>query len=189
MAKLVGLYSSSAQSGKSEAAGIFVKDFNFVPMKFAGPLKNMARAFFIAAGLDRIEIERMVEGELKEAPVPGFPQLTPRRVMETLGTDWGREKLQPDIWIEVAKAGIEKNLNAGRDVVIDDLRFPNEYEAIKAMGGVTVRIIRPSARSLSNGRYEGQLDNMEFDYVIENGGSLRDLQNRAGTVAMDLLLK
>ena len=75
--------------------------------------------------------------------------------------------------------------------IISDTRFPNELKAIKDRGGITIRVNRPDfvENALTGEKFpvkvhrnehpsETALDNAEFDYVIENSGSLKDLEEK-----------
>ena len=75
--------------------------------------------------------------------------------------------------------------------IITDTRFPNELKAIKDRGGITIRVNRPDfvENALTGERFpvkvhrsghpsETAMDNEEFDYVIENSGSLKDLEEK-----------
>lgn len=61
--------------------------------------------------------------------------------------------------------------------IITDVRFPNEAQAIKDRGGIMIRIERPGVESHCGGQHpsETALDNYNFDYVIENEGSIDEL--------------
>jgi len=68
-----------------------------------------------------------------------IPVLTPRWVLQQWGTEVCRHGFHDDIWI----ASLENKLRTSRDnVVISDVRFPNEIRAIHNAGGLTVRIKR-----------------------------------------------
>jgi hypothetical protein len=58
--------------------------------------------------------------------------------------------------------------------IITDLRFPNEYEAIKSREGITIRVVRPGINLLDHPS-ETSLDNAEFDYTIVNDSTIEDL--------------
>lgn len=175
--RLVALYSSVAQSGKSTVASI-LNEAGWWSVKFAGPLKDMVRGLLGSMGIDKNTVERMVEGDLKEEVVPGFATVTTRRLMQTLGTDWGREAVEANLWARVGLEKAKRLQGLDGNVVIDDLRFPNEYTLLKEAGATTVRIIRPDAPTPPSGssRYEGLLDTHEFDVVIDNNGTLDDLR-------------
>ena len=184
MSRLIGLYSSRAQSGKSEVSKTLA-DLGWWNVKFAAPLKDMVRGLLDSMGFDDETCERMVEGDLKEQVVPGFKTVTPRHLMQTLGTDWGREAVDAGLWTKVAMMKTSRLKSLACNVVIDDLRYPNEYDAIKKAGGLLVRINRPDAPIPINAspRYEGLLDNHDFDVVIENTGTLEQLRERARQLA------
>jgi hypothetical protein len=151
-----------------------VKFHGFVNVKFAGPLKSMTREFLAAAGVPAGDIERMVEGDLKEAPVATLGGITPRRIMETIGTDWGRKTITEGLWTDVAEARIRALMGAGKSVVVDDMRFANEFELIERLGGRTIRIDRRGRVPTS---MEGRLNGHFFDYYIANDGSRQEFRD------------
>jgi len=127
--KLVGLLGRKG-SGKDTAALALLSQ-GYQNVKFAGALKDMLRTLLTYQGLESHIVERMVEGDLKEVPTPFLGEQEPRFAMQTLGTEWGRNLIAPDLWVGTAirRAG-------DRDTVITDVRFPNEMAAVVAAGGV-----------------------------------------------------
>jgi hypothetical protein len=68
-----------------------------------------------------------------------MPTLTPRWVLQYWGTEVCRHGFHDDIWI----ASVENKMRKTADnIVISDVRFPNEIRAIHNAGGVVVRIKR-----------------------------------------------
>jgi hypothetical protein len=68
-----------------------------------------------------------------------MPNLTPRWVLQYWGTDVLRKGFHDDIWI----ASLENKMRkTGDNIVISDVRFPNEIKAIHNAGGIVVRIKR-----------------------------------------------
>jgi len=131
-------------SGKDTAADYLVNFHGFRRDSFANTLKDAVAHVF---GWDRI----MLEGRTKEAREwrerldlwwserLNIPVLTPRWVLQQWGTEVCRHGFHDDIWI----ASLENKLRTSRDnVVISDVRFPNEIRAIHNAGGLTVRIKR-----------------------------------------------
>lgn len=100
-------------------------------MRFAQPLKDMLAAF----GLTPAQID----GDEKELPIPGLEPLTPRLLMQTLGTEWGRKTVDPDLWVKHMRVRLKSTLKQ-TSVVIDDVRFENEASAIRGLGGTVVHI-------------------------------------------------
>ena len=89
-------------------------------------------------------------------------RLTPRKLLQLLGTECGRQIIHPNIWvnalfadykpkIEKFKTGV-KDSNIEEEIyeqpeypnwIITDVRFPNEAKAIKDRGGIVIRVERP----------------------------------------------
>ncbi len=131
-------------SGKDTAADYLVNFHGFRRDSFANTLKDAVAAVF---GWDRI----LLEGRTKEAREwreqvdpwwadrLGMPHLTPRWILQYWGTDVCRKGFHDDIWI----ASLEhKLLSSNDDIVISDVRFPNEIKAIHKAGGKVIRIRR-----------------------------------------------
>lgn len=126
----------AAGSGKSTVADHLEKR-GYVRVKFAGPLKDMLRAIGLT--------ERQIEGDQKEVPCELLAGVTTRRAMQTLGTEWGRDIISPDLWVGLWRARVEQILaNGAFGIIADDCRFQNEHSAVRALGGDVWRIIRPS---------------------------------------------
>lgn len=172
MNKLIGLYSPAPQSGKSLAANVLARTSHRM-MSFAEPIKRMGLEFFVSLGYEKDEAVALVWAH-KEKIVPEI-NATPRHVLQTLGTQWGRDCINQNIWLDCMKYRIEKEQSYG--VVIDDVRFLNEAEMIKDMGGEMWKIIRPSVVNKETHVSEGGLDNWDgFDRVIENTGTIQEFR-------------
>lgn len=163
-------FSGPAGAGKSTAANFLVKLHGFRLVKFAGPLKAMLRA--IMPGDDMNE---WIEGALKGTVHPVLGQ-TPRHAMQTLGTEWGRACMGSDFWVNLARHEVA----GGDDVVIDDVRFQNEYEMITGLGGKVIQI-RPKV--MTHFRHISEVG-CAFDQVIYNDGSMSDLFEQVGKCAL-----
>lgn len=152
-------------SGKSAAAQHLVSEHGFRLVKFAGPLKMMTRA--LLHNLVRSDdLNEYIEGSLKTEPLPGFADLTPRHIMQTLGTEWGRDVIGTNFWADITRQACLAHLNVGRSVVIDDMRFPNEWDTVRSIGGLTYRIVRPDAPPPpTNHSSEGGLDNVAMPEI------------------------
>ena len=130
---LIGLVARKG-AGKDTAAAV-LSERGYQNVKFAGALKDMLRTLLAYQGVDEATTERMVEGDLKETPTDYLSGQTPRYVMQTLGTEWGRDLIGTDFWVGTA---IRKAL--GVTTVITDVRFPNELDAVRNAGGVVIGI-------------------------------------------------
>lgn len=66
----------------------------------------------------------------------------------------------------------------GRSVVIDDVRFPNEADLIRSLGGELWHIERPTAELTTSHASEGSLADYSFDRYLLNDSSLSDLVSK-----------
>jgi hypothetical protein len=131
-------------SGKDTAADYLVNFHGFRRDSFANTLKDAVANVF---GWDRTLLEgRTTQArEWREQVDPwwaerlGMPHLTPRWVLQYWGTEVCRQGFHDDIWI----ASLENKMRKTTDnIVISDVRFPNEIKAIHNAGGIVVRVKR-----------------------------------------------
>jgi hypothetical protein len=215
---LIGI-SGRASAGKDTVADFLVRDFGFVKVALADPLKRICRDVFAftdeqlwGPSSKRNEPDRRYPRAVLEIDSESFPGgslaerrrtefLTPRHALQQLGTEWGRGCYY-NVWVDYAirtaaailsdedfgydpKVGVTAvgyNQNI-RGVVISDVRFVNEIEAIRAAGGKVWRVLRPTSGLVgAAGQHasETALDawgDERFDMIINNeGGSLEDLR-------------
>lgn len=175
---LIGLYSSRPQSGKSTVASLLTERHDFDVIPFAGTLKEMFRVLLLDLGLSEGESERALFFD-KERPLDCLQGKTPRHALQTLGTEWGRQCLDPGIWVRAWQAQVQQAWRIGQNhVVADDVRFPEEMQAVRELGGIVVRVVRGDALDgdvLAHAS-EGALDGEVFDELIVNDGSLEELE-------------
>lgn len=164
---LIGLC-GAAGSGKNAVASILRRQHAFGVIAFADPIYDAVAAI---TGMPRRELE---DRAIKEQAIPWLGK-SPRELLQTLGTEWGRNSVRDDIWIQRAMRaarGYER-------VAICDCRFENEAQAIRRAGGFVWRVRRmASGLAGSAGRHASEAgipDNL-VDLRIDNNGTLRDLE-------------
>lgn len=171
--KIIGIYSPVPQSGKSSLAQ-YLAVYDFKVVSFAHPLKVMVRLLLSNLGYPPELVNRFLH-EAKEEPVPNLGVST-RHLCQTLGTEWGRDCVHPELWNRCWRVAVERHTRNGHNVVCDDVRFPNEAEFIQATGGQLWRLTRPDAPTPEAvHRSDGALDSFTFDHDLINDGSLLDL--------------
>lgn len=171
-------------SGKSTLAQFLIDDHGFEKLSFAGPLKAMTMAFFRECGFGEYEAKRLTYGTIadKEERIEEIGT-TSRWIQQSLGTEWGRNLIRPDIWVQLTRLKAKALLDAGKSVVIDDMRFVNELEMVQEEGWHPVRINRPGAVVTTVGHAsEGALDGYQM-ISLQNDGDLDHLRNYATTLA------
>ena len=196
---LVGLIGS----GKGTVGDMLISE-GFKHESFAAPLKDAAASIFYW-NRDLLEGVTPESRAWRERVDPwwserlGIPNLTPRLVLQLLGTEVFRNHFHQNIWILSMEARLREEKN---NVVITDARFLDEINMIRRQGGVVVRVKRgddPEWFSLA----ENDPDSMpqvypdvhvsEYNwcsatpnYLITNDGSLSDLKKRVTDLLEDL---
>lgn len=166
--RLIGL-AGPAQAGKSTASELLGIMAGYTRVRFADPIKKALAAILEASGMPEELIWRHLDGELKETPLEALCGRTARLAMQTMGTEWGREIIHPNLWVNITMSRVRGLLSAGERVVIDDVRFWEEMGAVRELGGTMIEITRHGASYRKNHRSEDGLSG--FDVVIDNSGT------------------
>ena len=174
---IIGL-SGKIGSGKSTVADIFEMN-GFYLDSFAKSVKDVSNSIF---GFDRSRLEGITkeDREWREKPDERYSILfnksfSPRDSLILIGTTLGRNQIHQDIWVETVFNRYNSSHN--QNLVITDVRFPNEYNAIKKRGGILIRIERHNTYRIEH-ESETSLDTYPFDYVIENNGTIEELKEK-----------
>lgn len=120
-----------AQAGKSTLS----KQLGGVNLPFAKALKDG----LIAMGLPE---EWIYNPQLKFKDMDLLEGHSPRYAMQTLGTEWGRDLIGPDLWVKLWANNLKKYADQPL-IVVDDVRFVNEIDMLRAVGGILVAVSRP----------------------------------------------
>ena len=147
--KIVAFYSPYPQAGKSTARKIIDINKVIYSCSFAAPIKEMVLTLEALYGDDVINNREL--------------GLSARDFNIAIGQ--GLKQLDPDIWVRIMDKYIENHSDAL--MVIDDLRFPNEYAMLKDKGARIVRISNPE-REIVKTDTEGLLEGFDFDYELVN---------------------
>ena len=195
----------SIGSGKDTAAEYLVEHFQFTRLSFASVLKDACADIF---GWDRAMLEgKTAEDRHSRESVDEWwanrleiKNFSPRYALQYVGTELFRDVLHKDIWV----FALENTIQKYDRVVISDVRFPNEIDMLRRLGGHVWSVYRgeqpkwykpiqtilcdcPSddeARSTINFQYPDVHESewawiaTEFDYVIPNDNSLSDLYEK-----------
>lgn len=155
-----------ARAGKDSVASVLCGSYRFTRLSFAESLKAAACEIF---GWDR----RHVDGELKEV-VDGYWGFSPRWALQRLGTEAVRNVIGTETWVKSAMLRIARR---GPRVVITDVRFPNEADAILGLGGEVWRVDRPGLPPAEHVSETGLLDYGRWSAVLVNNGGLGELES------------
>lgn len=112
--------------------------------------------------------------------------LTPRLVLQLLGTEGGRQVIHPNVWVY----SLMSKYTDEDYWLIPDTRFPNEAEDIKKKKGFLIRVSTNRAGTVSGHASEVSLDDYKgFDYTIDNSGTLDELIKKVDLIFCDICLK
>lgn len=198
LVRVVGLWSTAPQSGKTTAADALTdatfchgaQDFLTERVSFAAPLRKAIMTLLVdVLGVDyRIAWAHCHDGPLREVPIPGVGKSFVEIAIK-IGTDVGRGWLGEDTWVRPWERRVDELLAAryARVILSDDMRFPNEAAAVRKRGGVLIGIHRPGyGVSAQRAAAEGKLSLDMMDAVITNDGDLETFKRNVVKAAMRL---
>ena len=196
----------AAGAGKDVIAKHLVDKYNFTSVAWADPLKRFCKEVY-----DFSDEQLWGESDARTQPDKRYPRddgtfLTPREALQGLGDGWGR-KCYKNTWVDYGISVAKKILSGGSaytskyglqpnpswrvdsgyglfGVVFSDVRYLNEFNAVRAAGGKVVRIKRIVNNQFDivgmnhSHKSETELPNEDdgiFDYIIDNSGTLEDL--------------
>lgn len=166
---LIGL-AGYKRSGKDTVASILVKEYGFRRIAFADVLKQVAEdidPIILERGEDLVELSYFLEWNDHDwEDVKSLPSV--RRFLQNLGV--AVRNVDPQFWVR--NSGI-MDVTPEENVVVSDVRFPNEVAAILGAGGKVYRVDR-GAVNVDKHITETALDNLDLP-VIDNTGTLGDL--------------
>jgi len=172
------------RSGKDTFGAALIDTLGFTRVAFADPVRQAALDLdpyigrpalpgHLAPQKD-VRLSEVIETIGWESAKDYVPEV--RRVLENFGTNSIR-KLDPDFWVRMA---VEKIRSTPGPVVVTDVRFPNEADKIRELGGHVVRIVRPGFESAPGSHIcETSLDDYEADVTFYNDSSIDELQAHA----------
>lgn len=187
-------------SGKNTVAKYLSDENGFHTLSFAEPVKEMVSVVFgwDKTLLDGLTDESRIFREKKDEWWSEKLQrnITPRLMLQYIGTEVFRNTISKEIWIHVLDNKI--NMVGNKNIVIPDVRFPNEIDFIRKKGGKIIRVLRGDE---PNWYYVALRDNLNktnnmkthypdihdsewswigenFDYEIENNSGLNELKSK-----------
>lgn len=187
--RLIGL-TGRAGTGKDTAAAYLCKRHGYVSHAFAAPLRQMVHTLLTSAG---VFSPYYMHHSMKEKPIDGLDGESARTLMQSLGTQWGRDLVgHGDLWIRLAalKLGLPMPYAAwvgdtarrvSDRIVISDVRFVNEADWIGYCGGTIVRLNRNVADLPGRaGTHisETEVDKVPAKYHVDNNRTLAHLHKQ-----------
>lgn len=161
--KLIGI-TGAARSGKDTVASFLLSLRGGYLYSFADPIREMLKAL-------GVDLSDPYWQDRKELTIKTI-NASPRRMMQTLGTEWGRELIHPDLWVLLAAKKLKAN---GQGMIVTDVRFENEAAFVRDNDGVLIHVTRTNGVLVEAHKSENGVKWDQSDRIIRNNGSLDEL--------------
>jgi dephospho-CoA kinase len=174
---VVGL-TGAAYSGKSTAEKYLADNYNFLGLSFAGPLKESC---IVKYGIPR---ENCYDPKLKEVIIPEWG-VSARKILQIEGTEMTRMELPKhipsasDFWVK--RLLVEINKRPFDDIVVSDVRFDNEVDALHKIGATIIKIERGEQKEATHASEKG-ISNPDF--VLKNNGTIDEFYSNLQDVIL-----
>lgn len=177
--KIIGITGRKGH-GKDTIANHLCQKYGYTRVAFADPLKDACGVLF---GLDHEQLH----GAHKEKPDPEWFGLTPRKILQFVGTNLFRthmtelsQEFKDEFWVLCAKRKIKGMLMKDESllIVISDVRFYNECKMIEELGGINIRVVRDDAQPVDMHESEREIANLPVAHEVSNIGSIAMLHSQ-----------
>ena len=161
------------QTGKTTAADYLVSKWGFVKHNFKDALVEEVKERFPDLLREIYDVE-CLDGQddwtLEYNPDLLFSKKPPliRTLLQNYGTEV-RRKEDPDYWVRLWELSVlyEIRNDPNYKLVVDDARFINEVDSVRAEGGTIIRLTRPDLTVPDNHSSETEQSQIEVDYSLE----------------------
>lgn len=173
------------RSGKDTAGEYFIKQ-GYIKYAFAGPLKKACKEIFMFT-------EEQTEGDDKEEYDDRW-NISARKVFQRFGTEIFRERLsefypemeniKQNFWTYRFKIWYHNQLNINKDVkiVVTDVRFDNEVEIIKELGGIIIKVERKNVDDKDQHKSETSMGKIKYDYLVKNDSNIKNYYKKLSEI-------
>ena len=165
---IIGL-SGYARSGKDTVAGMLIGLHGYDNRAFADGVRQFLTQInpVLEDGHRLNEIVGQFGWEYAKA------RTEVRRLLQVVGLEV-RNFFGENCWVDRAMIGV----SSSQKIVFTDVRFPNEAEMIKSLGGEIWRIQRPGIAPINNHPSESAMDDWQFDKMILNSSGVEGLKQQ-----------
>lgn len=170
--------------GKDTAANRLIETGAWAKVSFAAPLKRGISTMM------NIPMEHIENPIIKNKPNYKFGKSI-RDMMRTLGTEWARETVDDNVWIDIAQESIDYYFALDMNVVITDCRFPNESAYIKERGGRIIHVIRNEPDACEYKMIHASdagIPTKDVDRLIYNRTTIEEFQDEVFSYITEIIL-
>lgn len=156
---IIGL-TGRARTGKDTLANYLCINHGFTQLAYADPIRD---ALELGLGIESHYLR-----EDKEAIIPWLG-VSGRKLMQTLGTEWGRDLIRLDLWRVMLHRRLTTLAEESDRFVISDLRFHNEADWLRTLPGARIwHLERPNAAPVRAHASEDGIPFMNGDSILVN---------------------
>jgi len=180
---LVGIC-GKAGSGKDTIADYLVSSYKFKKIALADPIKRLVKDVFV---LDDVTVYDRVA---REMPLKNWDGWTVRKLLQFIGTELFREKIDDSIWVKSLWLRIQDDKNS--NYVFSDIRFENELDFFreKSKQGefICIKVIRDGfSGNVGLSGHASEAYDLRGDFEISNNGTYEDLYNKIDPIIMSYM--
>jgi hypothetical protein len=180
-----------ANSGKDTVSNIILNynNLNSVKLSFADVIKKIGLMMFPDVPKECFFGESSLRNTIIEGAFKDNKPLTVRQLLIDLGTDVGR-KYNKDIWINALISDLNRNYSNTDCAVISDVRFQNEFFALKKDNFILIKIIRDNCSNINHisELEQESIPNNLFDHIIYNNGSIEELEENVKNILKNIII-
>ena len=169
MTKIIIGLAGRAGSGKTTAAKHLVDELGFTRLSFADPIRNMVGDFLMDMGYGADYVDSLLTIEKNQVLAP--IGRSSRQLMQSIGTEWGRDCVDNDVWVTLARRRV-RTIDADL-IVFDDVRFENEASMVRSLGGIIIHIDRGDLVADAHRSEAGIMDD-DNDFFVDNDHTIDD---------------
>jgi len=163
-------------SGKDTVAAYLVKEHGFERKAFADPLKNSVAALFDIPfnEVDKLKNNPDAGVMLVDDDSGGAHTMLFRTFLQRYGTESHRDIFGYDFWLDYTLP--VRGFYQGRAICVTDVRFVNEAERVRMLGGHIWVIDREQVVTLDT--HESEIIDFNYDMLISNNGTIDELYEK-----------
>jgi hypothetical protein len=179
---LIGIC-GKAGAGKDTIGDYLIENYGFEKIALADPIKRIVKDVFV------LDDHTVYDREAREKNLDKWDGWSVRKLLQYVGTELFREKIDPAIWVKSLWYRVQANPE--KNYVVTDIRFPNELQFFKDNsedGEFTCfKVIRDGYDgSVGLSGHESEKYDLDGDYELSNNSTMKDLYEKIDEIMEEI---